>query len=612
MDLERELNPGPRIQLRRLFLVVLILSIATIVMAASLIPMTLDDFHVPGTQVGDVSMDNIRMADECALCHGYWGSSVTPYQSWRGSLMANAGRDPLFFAQMATANQDVANVGYYCMRCHVPLSIVSGHANTPDGSSLDYYDQDGVSCHFCHSMVDPIYKPGISPVEDLPILSALNDVPQFYTNAAFVLDPSGTRRGPRQDAQPLHELLYSPFHTSGDFCGTCHDVGNVAVTLQPDGTYRYNTIGEPSPTQDPWMQFPLERTYTEWKLSAFANGGVDMGGLFGGENVTVVSSCQDCHMPRAAGYACDFGPKRPDVAQHDFAGAAVSVLDMIAEHYKNDPAVDPAAIAVARAKALSMLERSAELDLEQMCGSLQTRVYNNTGHKLPTGHIEGRRVWVNVQFYDESDALVREYGHYDSAEAHLDEDSTEVYEMHVGLSPYAAQLTGYPAGPTGHMALADTIVKDNRIPPRGFTNDAFEAGGAPVVAAHYADGQYWDDSYFSVPDGACRVEVYVYYQNLPRHYIEELRDGNTTNHWGNTLYSLWESTGKGPPILITSGEAALATFTRGDLDCDGRVGVFDLLQLFQSWTSHDSIADINGDRHVDVFDLFVLLSHWQK
>jgi hypothetical protein len=49
--------------------------------------------------------------------------------------------------------------------------------------------------------------------------------------------------------------------------------------------------------------------------------------------------------------------------------------------------------------------------------------------------------------------------------------------------------------------------------------------------------------------------VTLYYQNLPRHYIEALRDSNVTDHWGQTLYDLWEATGKGAPILMASASA---------------------------------------------------------
>jgi hypothetical protein len=577
---------------------------------AAVVDMTLEDFHVPGTQVGDVTESAITSSNNCMGCHGPLAAESDPYFTWKGSLMGMAGRDPLFFAQMTNANQDVGNVGYYCLRCHVPNAIPSGHANDTLGDTLDSYDADGVSCHFCHSMVDPIYKPGISPPEDESILAGLADVPQYYGNAAFVLDPQGRRRGPRTDSSPPHELLHSPFHQSGDFCGTCHDVGNLATTRQPDGTWQYNTIGEPSPTEDPWEMFPLERTYTEWKLSEFASTGVDMGGRFGGVGVTVVSTCQDCHMPRTSGDACIMGPNRPDLARHDFAGAAAPVLDLIAAHYADDPNVDLDAIAAARAKAIEMLQLASTLEVEQECGSLRTRVINESGHKIPTGHIEGRRIWVNVRLFDANDDLIGEYGHYDYDEAHLDEHSTEIYEMHVGLSEAAAKITGYPSGPTGHMALADTIEKDNRIPPRGFNNAAFEQGGAPVVKHVYADGQYWDDSWFAMPIEAVTAEVFVYYQNTPRHYIEMLRDGNVTDDWGNILYDLWVETGKGMPIEMTNDTIAIGPFVQGDINCDGTVGVDDLLMVIEAWGHHDSPADLNGDRVVDTNDLLALLSAW--
>jgi hypothetical protein len=100
-------------------------------------------------------------------------------------------------------------------------------------------------------------------------------------------------------------------------CGTCHDVGNVAVSKLPNGTYRYNLLDQPTPDEDPWMQFPLERTYTEWQLSEFAATGVDLGGRFGGTGGPVVETCQDCHMPRrrraAASGPRAFRPRAPRV-----------------------------------------------------------------------------------------------------------------------------------------------------------------------------------------------------------------------------------------------------------------------------------------------------------
>lgn len=516
------------------------------------------DFAVSGTQPGDVAAGVLQPATTCAACHGGYAAAAAPYDAWSGSLMAHAGRDPLYRAQQTVANQDVANVGVFCQRCHVPMSVVTGHVSVADGSALDATDMDGVTCHVCHAMVDPVYRPDESPPQDAAILAGLAAVPSEYGNGMFVLDPTGTRRGPYDTPFAAHGWIRSPFHRRSEMCGTCHDVGNVQVSRQADGSYRYNALGAPTPDEDPWAQFPLERTYTEWALSAFGAGGVDMGGRFGGPGASVVATCQDCHMPATTGWGCAFGEERTDLARHEFAGAAAPVLDLIAALFANDPAVDLAAIARARVQAIDMLGRAATLELAQDGAILQVRLVNQSGHKLPTGHIEGRRIWLNVRFVDASGVLLAEYGGYDTATATLDASSTAVYEMVVGLSADGAAATGLSVGPTTHMALADTIEKDNRIPPRGFDAARFETAGAPIVAWTYADGQYWDDRTFPILPGAAAATVTAYYQSTPREYVEGLRDANVTDAWGTTLHDVWTATGRGTPIAMASQTLALA------------------------------------------------------
>ena len=586
------------------------LVVATMVYAA-IIELTLEDLHLRGTQVGAVGPGVIFSEQTCLDCHSSTDGSPSLYSEWAGSLMANAGQDPLFFAQMTTANQDVGNVGYFCMRCHVPMSFVTGHAMPADGTALNDLDNEGVNCHFCHSMVDPVYQDGVSPRQDAAILAGLpGGPPEHYGNAQFVLDPTGLRRGTRTDSFALHERVRSPFHKSGEFCMTCHEVGNIAVSRQPDGTYQYNTLDQRVPDENPHSQFPLERTGSEWKLSAFANGGVDMGGRFGGTSGPVVSTCQDCHMPKRAAQACFFGPTRPDRAGHEFSGASAQVLDLIKAYVGTDDEQWVAAIDTGRAAAVSMLERAASLELSKIDSDLNVRVINESGHKLPTGHIEGRRVWINVKFKDAAGNIVAEHGHYDETEAELDEASTTVYEMHLGLSAYASQVTGLPAGPTIKMSLADTILKDTRIPPRGFNNAAFAAAGAPVVGYAYADGQYWDDRPFAIPAAARSAEAAVYYQQTPRHYVEALRDGNTTDHWGNTLYDLWTATGRGAPILMSSASIDLTPECVADFDDNGQVQVSDIFAFLSAWFATSPAADIDGAGGVGVPDIFAFLSAW--
>jgi hypothetical protein len=180
--------------------------------------------------------------------------------------------------------------------------------------------------------------------------------------------------------------------------------------------------------------------------------------------------------------------------------------------------------------------------------------------------------------------------------------------MHVGLSEHASQVTGYSAGATTHMALADTIVKDNRIPPRGFNNAAYAAAGAPAVGTDYADGQYWDDTYFWLPEGASRVEVTLNYQTVTRHYIEALRDGNVTNDWGEILYQLWLDTDKGAPVPMAAAQLGLLPFVRGDSDGNELVALTDF-DWFAACTFPSTGAgggcecmDFDGDRDTDLLD----------
>src|SRR5690606_18382476 len=103
------IDSGPavrRLAALTLLLLVLVLPLRAI---ADPVPATLRDFHLSGTQVGDANPDAFLPPQQCSSCHADTGSSAEPYASWKGSLMANGGRDPLFFAQLATANQDVAN-----------------------------------------------------------------------------------------------------------------------------------------------------------------------------------------------------------------------------------------------------------------------------------------------------------------------------------------------------------------------------------------------------------------------------------------------------------------------------------------------------------------------
>jgi hypothetical protein len=534
--------------------------------ALAQVPATPADFEQPGTQPGGLNTQ-IFSYNSCTFCHGFYDEAQEPFERWSGGMMANSMRDPVFHAALAIANQDLAESGELCIRCHAPGGWLAGNSTPSDGSALTGVDFEGTNCHFCHRLVDPIYEVG-NPIEDVAILAALTPAPTSAHGGQYVVDPDDHRRGPF-DLGPsfaYHQWRESSYHQESLLCATCHDVSNPAF-LRNGGavpsagdSYDLDTLGAEHPTHEKTDEFPLERTYTEWELSDFADGPIDMGGRFGG-NKTLVSSCQDCHMPDTDGTAClpilD-GEVRTDLPQHDLNGAnswvplAIHSLDqsllLYPDTHANGQPLQVFQDVVARNK--QMLRKASDLALSKMGSDLVVRITNQTGHKLPTGYAEGRRMWINVRFFDAQQNLLLEHGHYDAATAVLTTGDTKVYEIHQGLDANMATLTGLPAAESFHIALNNKIYKDNRIPPRGFANAAFEAGQAQPVGATYADGQYWDDTSFPIPLGAQSAIVSVFHQTTSKEYIEFLRDENTTDGKGDIAYDEWVAAGKSAPVQM--------------------------------------------------------------
>jgi len=201
---------------------------------------------------------------------------------------------------------------------------------------------------------------------------------------------------------------------------------------------------------------------------------------------------------------------------------------------------------------------------------------------------------------------------YDQATGELGHDpQAKIYEVKPGLDSITAPLVGVPEGPSFHFVLNNKTFKDNRIPPRGFTNAAYaDFGGAPV-AYSYEDGQYWDDTLYTVPPGAASAEVTLYYQSTSKEFIEFLRDKNTTNSKGQELYDLWNNNNKCPPeMMATTTVSVFGADVPADFDRDGDVDADDFSH-FESCATGPAIpqtdpvctnADLDGDSDVDQSD----------
>ena len=606
------------------------------------LPTTLEDFDAPGTQGNTNSneVQRIYSSVNCAFCHGDYDIETAPYDTWVVSLMAQSARDPVFHAAFTIANQDADKAGAFCIRCHVPANHYRGDGVNAEIPFYDEEDMDGINCNFCHRVVDPagtgVGYPGDPASPDDPILAALaaeGNMPVSIGNAQIVLDTGDSRRGPYDDVPANYHgvdafgvpipIVTSPYHQDSAFCGTCHEVSNpVFVVAQPGEAGEITPMGVEHPTHVTDHMVPEQRTYSEWLNSTFAKGGVVFDdGRFGGamDDALPISSCQDCHMPEQVGGACGFytGPpffERPDVSAHAFAGGNTWVLDAVAQEMGFDAefyGLTPERLNAANARTEQMLRDASDMELSVDGGMLNVRVINQSGHSLPTGYPEGRRMWINVKFIDASGDMIREDGGYDFTAAVLDDASTKVYEKLMGMTSEVAKAANLPAGKSLHLVLNNEVISDNRIPPRGFNNASFAAFGGGPVDYTYADGQFWDDTSFSVPDGATSAVATLYFQTSSREYMEFLRDTNVTDDFGQTAYDLWVDNGKSAPVAMDTMSIDIVDSVFGDMNGDGLVNGADLGLILSAWgLCSGCTEDLNGDGTVNGADLGLFLSAW--
>ena len=493
----------------------LIPTMSMIAMAALTVP---TDIQQPGTQPGQIG--NLESADKCDNCHGGYDPKVEPAHLWRGSMMAHAGRDPIFWATVAIAEQTFDGSGDLCLRCHAPSGWLAGRSTPTDGSALTIADADGVECDVCHKTVNPDNSefPGMQ----LPPFLANNEANPpigYYGSGQFVLWGGSDKLGPYINAEARHQFLQSKFLRSEDFCGTCHDVSNPAVgdlahnhgaqvPLAP-GTFS-GTPGAPVQNKAAFNNFPyqygvVERTFSEYKagrlsktpVSSYASLPADLkagaiqaayaGALLAGrggnfeDGSTRYFTCQTCHMSPAIGQGCNKNPPvRKDLALHDLTGGNYWMPEAI--QYLNGLGKLRLGVSLTAGQISAMNEgkQRAKTNLSQAAslavGGNTLRVTNLTGHKLISGYPEGRRMWLNVKWRDASGAIVREDGRYGDITAtingaprtvktivNLNDPNLRTYEAHGAMTQqWASQLLalGYvPSLPLSYDRATGAVTK---------------------------------------------------------------------------------------------------------------------------------------------------------
>lgn len=615
-----------------------------IVSAATIVP---NEIQLPGTQPLELT-NNLANPSACSFCHANYGQqAVEPIFNWQGSMMANASRDPLFWAQLAVAQQDFDGSTDFCLRCHVSTGWYAGRSVPTDGSALLSTDAEGVTCDTCHRMTNTDNSEHLG-VMNAPFVAnnESNPATGYYGSGMLSIYDGSDKLGPYSSTGAPHPYKQSKFHRSQDFCGSCHDVSNPFVgDMAPnngklptgDPVIASGVLGSPDSSKAAFNNFPyqygiIERTYSEFKsglLSTFlvSNYASLPNDLKAGSIKRAYDSaqgdysdgtprfftCQTCHLRATTGQGSSNGadPVRTDLPLHDLTGGNYWVPDAIM--YEDSlgalrlggglSAGQISALNAGKARAKQTLSSAASLSLT----GNKLKVTNLTGHKLFTGYPEGRRMWLNIKWYNNGGALLREDGKYGAMTVNitsttpsintilnLNDPNTKIYEarysvtqdwaaklLTLGLPPTLTlsydRVTGAPTKTLGqlaaqapgtyeesfHFVLNNNVAKDNRIPPYGMSYDeARKRNALPVPTTQYSTGlggsyDYWDTVQLNPPAGATYATINLLYQPTSWEYIQFLYLANKGTdpflaNEGVNMLDAWRNNGMADPYVMAS------------------------------------------------------------
>ena len=401
-------------------------NIVILLLAASLVMLVLAwAEELPGIYLGKGAIPAGRYIGPgyCADCHD------TIHEEWTGSVHSLALQDPVYRAitqhLAATASTETEkHEAEMCVKCHAPAAFGAGQLTHPSQplTQAGAVEGNSVFCDFCHTVT------GYRELQNT----------SFMVSPGDGEDDPGVKRGPRHEGDAgVHESAYSDLHTRSEFCAVCHEVRHIG-----NGT-------------------PLETAYAEWLAGPYSTG----------DPATTVH-CQDCHLRQAPGMpatgttarpdrpgeAAMGGPERPHVWRHFVVGANAFLPAMFGAGQER------AQMAYERLQNCASLKLWSEGTWQPgQTAMLKVKVSNDgAGHSIPTGVIELRQAWLQVEVRDQGGRLVYASGE-PGADGALPAD-TVLYHM---------QLGDAEGNPTINIIKADRVLHDYRIPAGGFRMESF-------------------------------------------------------------------------------------------------------------------------------------------
>jgi hypothetical protein len=340
-----------------------------------------------------VDWRGIPSARECGECHRQefmeWVTSIHAVSDSERIYDTSVRENTLTAKAAQTHGQEK---GRWCESCHNPLGMLSGQvtpaASVPDTETME----EGTSCIVCHTArhAEPLAGNGALTIN-------LNKVARH-------LHPALIMAAPTRHARDMEAKRDNPLMGSSALCGACH------TEIRPTSVNG----------QEP-MNF--QETYDEWRKSPWAEAGVQ---------------CQTCHMardPAATVAALKRGEKAPKGVSHRIAGNNYLLADpdlpaglpaflrggqptglhkmFGPEEYKDEQRRT-------RDQVLALLKEAAELAVSSKVdqnGQLQLSVTvanRGAGHRLPTGPLDQRHMWLETRVIDDAGKTLFHSGAFDA------------------------------------------------------------------------------------------------------------------------------------------------------------------------------------------------------
>jgi len=455
----------------------------------------------------------------CEMCHGASDfalrdkqeNDVSPVTNWRSTMLANSSNDPFWRAKVK--HEGLSNPHHkealenVCTRCHAPMGMVNAFLEnlpeyTLDSLKADEMGQDGISCTLCHQIsgfneklfsgnikinaLKEIYGPYINPITQ-----------QMFMNTGFT-------------------PVYNEIINDSKLCGTCHTL--ITSSVDEHGEFTGRTFIE-------------QALYHEWENSIYEQ-----------QNI----SCQSCHIPRInesikISSRPGFAAGRQPFGIHSFIGGNSFMLNLLnLNHEKLGLAGGTENFDVTIQQTKTMLTKNTiNLDIYEVSRTndsifIEVSLKNKAGHKFPTG-FPSRRAYLEFMVIAKSDTLFHSGKKNAPALNHTDDEEFEPHYKKITRGNQV-QIFEFVMGDnegevTTILERAYEPLKDNRIPPEGFSQshtnyDTVRVVGNATTDTDYLNGSGTEKIIYALPVSILKasnsVKAILHYETAPKSWLKDL------------------------------------------------------------------------------------------